>query len=82
MSIVRSTFVPPVVVAAALTFASFASFASVSLCPSVAHADERARVESIAAKGNISPMVPVEGGLALGLAAGLLALGLQLRSRR
>jgi hypothetical protein len=78
MSIVRSTFVPPVVVAAALTFASFASL----LCPSVAHADERARVESIAAKGNISPMVPVEGGLALGLAAGLLALGLQLRSRR
>jgi hypothetical protein len=75
MSIVRfASFIPAALVAA--------TFASVSLCPGVAQADERARVESIAAKGNISPMVPVEGGLALGLAAGLLALGLQIRARR
>ncbi len=59
-----------------------ASFAGVVLAPSVALADGGTNVESIAAKGHISPMVPVECGLGFGLCAALLALGMDRRSRR
>jgi hypothetical protein len=63
-------------------FVLAASFAGATLAPRAALADERSRVESIAAKGHISPTVPVEGGLALCVAAALLAAGLQRRSRQ
>jgi hypothetical protein len=55
--------------------------AGIVLSPGVASADERSRVESIAAKGSISPMVPLASGLGLGLCAALLALGLERRAR-
>ena len=69
-----ASLVPAAVVAAAFSCEAFA--------PSVAHADERSRVETIAAKGNISPVVPVEAGLGLGLCAAVLALGMERRARR
>jgi hypothetical protein len=50
--------------------------------PSVAMADGTSRVASIAAKGQIPAVVPVEAGLGLGLCAGLLAIGMDRRSRR
>ena len=62
-----------------------ASFAAVSLAPGVAMAaatDGGSRVESIAAKGRFSPVVPVECGLGFGLCAALLALGMDRRARR
>jgi len=55
--------------------------AVVALAPRPAHADVSVRVADIAAKGTIPPVVPVEAGLGLGFAAGLLALGMQRRSR-
>jgi len=59
-----------------------AVFAGVSLAPRVAHADVSANVADIAAKGSISPAVPVEAGLGLGMAAALLAFGMDRRARR
>lgn len=53
-----------------------------TLTSRVARADVSPRVADIAAKGNISPIVPVEAGLGLGLAAGLLALGMNRRTSR
>jgi hypothetical protein len=58
------------------------SFFAVSLSPSVARADSDDRVASIAAKGTISPVVPLEAGLGLGACAALFAFGLDRRARR
>jgi hypothetical protein len=63
-------------------FVVAAAFAGATLAPTTALADEGSRVESIAAKGHISPIVPVECGLGFGLCAALLALGMDRRSRR
>jgi hypothetical protein len=60
--------------AAALGLATFA--------PGTAQAEESGRVASIAAKGTVPPLVPVVGGLGLGLASAVLALGMEKRSRR
>jgi hypothetical protein len=68
------SFVPAIVFTAA--------FAAAALVPGAAMADDTARVESIAAKGRIPAVVPVESGLALGLVAGLIAFGVERRSRR
>ncbi len=60
--------------------------AAATLAPRAAMAsgasEVSSRVESIAAKGTVPPMVPVVGGLGLGVAAALLALGMERRSRR
>jgi hypothetical protein len=58
-----------------------ATFAATTLTPALAHADVHSTVEDIASKGKVPPIVPVEGGLGLGLAAAILALGVS-RSRR
>jgi hypothetical protein len=58
-----------------------ACFVGASLTPSVAFAGD-SHVESIAAKGHIQPIVPVECGLAFGLSAALVAFGIDRRSRR
>ena len=58
------------------------TFLAVSLAPSVAHAGSDDRVASIAAKGTISPVVPLEAGLGLGACAALFAFGLDRRARR
>ncbi len=77
MTIARkfALLVPPALLAAAVA-------ATVTLAPAVASADERGRVESIASKGTISPVVPVEAGFALSLGAVLLAFAMERRSRR
>jgi len=59
-----------------------AAFAVTALSPSVAAADDLGRVAQIAAKGSIPKAVPVEAGLALCLAAALVAVGMERRSRR
>jgi hypothetical protein len=46
-----------------------------------ASADVSPRVADIVAKGHLSPIVPVEAGLVLGLGAALLAYGLDRRAR-
>lgn len=58
------------------------AFAGASLVSQVAQADVSPRVADIAAKGTIRPIVPVEAGLGLGLAAALLALGMDRRRAR
>jgi hypothetical protein len=63
-------------------FVVAATLAAAALAPGAAMADDDARVASIAAKGRIPATVPVEAGLGLGLAAALLALGMDRRSRR
>jgi branched-subunit amino acid transport protein len=68
------SFVP----AATLT----ATLAATVLTASDGLADVHTTVESIAAKGTINPIVPVEGGLGLTVAAALVAIGMERRSRR
>jgi hypothetical protein len=58
------------------------AFLAVTLAPSVARASDDDRVASIAAKGTISPVVPLEAGLGLGACAALFAFGLDRRARR
>ncbi len=75
MVIVRPHSILPVLAFAAV-------LASPLVAPSVALADDTSRVASIAAKGQIPAIVPVETGLAFGLGAALVALGMNRRARR